>query len=299
MTSRGLAIRLAQDRPINIWSQVFAPHQAPGGALNRRATPGRHLPGHPVANVLGFHAKTGRELADTTYCADGPLNSSHETITHHVESRCQQSVFSRRPRSVYADGVSDNLIKTVLRLAQAKNWNQSQLAERLGVTDQSITNWKKRGLPMDKLPLIAQTLGCTTDFLLGRAPATTDSTTGLSLVAQLTTLDAYTVPPTRTVEDVLAKRDLGKEFAMALPDDALAPDRPRGLNIIWSCERKPNPGSPILVLDAHQRLHARLYTQGRRPDHWLATPTNRGYLELDSDNDQLELIATGLYRAET
>jgi len=297
--SGSFANRLTQDGPINVRPQLFAAHKAAGRALNRRTPFCRHLPGHPVTHVLGLYPKTDGKFAHATHSVDGSLNGSHALITHYVEHVCQRPVLCQPPASVYAGGVNETPIELVLRLAQQKKWNQAQLAEHLGVTDQSITNWKKRGLPMDKLPLIAEKLGCSTDYLLGRGPEPSDDTTGLSLVAQLAILDAYTVPPTKTMEDVVAKRDLGKEFSMQLPDDALAPDRPKGLNIIWSRERKPNPGSPVLVLDAHQRLHARLYSQGRRPDHWLATPTNRGYLELDSDADQLELVATGLYRAET
>jgi len=157
--SGSFANRLTQDGPINVRPQLFAAHKAAGRALNRRTPFCRHLPGHPVTHVLGLYPKTDGKFAHATHSVDGSLNGSHALITHYVEHVCQRPVLCQPPASVYAGGVNETPIELVLRLAQQKKWNQAQLAEHLGVTDQSITNWKKRGLPMDKLPLIAEKLG--------------------------------------------------------------------------------------------------------------------------------------------
>lgn len=52
---------------------------------------------------------------------------------------------------------------------EERHLNQSQLAVLLGVDPQTITNWKRRGMPADKHELAADKLGITVDQLLGRA----------------------------------------------------------------------------------------------------------------------------------
>lgn len=59
-------------------------------------------------------------------------------------------------------------IDRALLWAKDDGLNQSDLANRLGVLPQDITNWKKRGLPSDKYLEVAETLGRSIDDLLGR-----------------------------------------------------------------------------------------------------------------------------------
>lgn len=300
MTSGSLGYGLAQHRPVNIGPQVFAAHGAAGRAFDRRAPLGRHLSAHrPVAHVLGFHPKGGRQLGNTTGGADGLFDGSHAQITHYVDQPCQQGVLWPDSPDVYAVKVSNETpIERVLRLAKERGWNQSDLAGRLGVSSQNVTNWKQRGMPADKLLQAAAVLGCSTDYLAGNAPGGEVRDSVFSLDAFSQKVYAYTVPPTKTTEEIVAGVELGREFRYVLVDDALAPDRPKGLSIIWSTERQPRPGTPVLVMDSHKRLHARLYAQGRTPEQWMAVSTHRGYVELDSQADGLRLVATAMYREE-
>lgn len=59
-------------------------------------------------------------------------------------------------------------IDTVLDKASDLGWNQVELASRLHVAPQFITNWIKRGMPADRLEDAADALGCSIDELLGR-----------------------------------------------------------------------------------------------------------------------------------
>lgn len=58
-------------------------------------------------------------------------------------------------------------IDRVLLLARDRDMDQTALAAAMGVQPQHITNWKRRGLPPAQLPLAAQVLRCSVDFLLG------------------------------------------------------------------------------------------------------------------------------------
>ncbi len=71
-------------------------------------------------------------------------------------------------------------------------------------------------------------------------------------------------------------------FRTILPDDALAPDYPRGTELLWTTKRRAMPGRLVLIRDAHKQVHARECRQGREPGRWLAVPTNPAYLAFDS-----------------
>ena len=56
----------------------------------------------------------------------------------------------------------------IKKLRIAKHLNQVQLAEYLGVTKQSISNWENNNIlpSVEMLKKIAQFFGCSTDYLL-------------------------------------------------------------------------------------------------------------------------------------
>jgi hypothetical protein len=80
-------------------------------------------------------------------------------------------------------------------------------------------------------------------------------------------------------------------FVLALRDDALAPDYPKGTAVVWSKTRAPRPGRLVLVRDAHGRDHARLYQEGKAPGEWHAAALHRGFASLDPKGDGLQVLA--------
>lgn len=60
-------------------------------------------------------------------------------------------------------------IDRALRWAKEDGLNQSDLAKRLSVLPQDISNWKKRDLPSDKYLDVAEALNRSLDDLLGRS----------------------------------------------------------------------------------------------------------------------------------
>lgn len=81
------------------------------------------------------------------------------------------------------------------------------------------------------------------------------------------------------------------EFRFALVDDAMAPDWPRGMHLIFDTVRRARPGRVVLVKTADGQLHVRTYAQGRTPGHWTAEPSQRAYTRFDSQADGLEIVA--------
>lgn len=62
-----------------------------------------------------------------------------------------------------------------IKAEMARNsMTNKSLAAKLGVSDKTISNWKsgRTDIPSDKLIVMSQLFGVTTDYLLGIAPAT-------------------------------------------------------------------------------------------------------------------------------
>lgn len=70
----------------------------------------------------------------------------------------------------------------IKKLRMAKNISQVELADKLSVTKQSISNWENENImpSIDMLIKIAEYFGVTTDFLLGLSEKHTLNTEGLS-----------------------------------------------------------------------------------------------------------------------
>ena len=78
-----------------------------------------------------------------------------------------------------------------------------------------------------------------------------------------------------------------------MPDDALAPDTPRGLVLHFSTEAAPVIGHGVLVQDAAGGRHVRRYAQGLG-GAWRAEARNTAYMTLHSgDGVQLLAVVTG------
>lgn len=59
-----------------------------------------------------------------------------------------------------------------MELARKKGWDQTEFAEKIGVTDrQVVNNWKRRGMPAKYHSKVAGVFGITVEQLLARTPA--------------------------------------------------------------------------------------------------------------------------------
>lgn len=82
-------------------------------------------------------------------------------------------------------------------------------------------------------------------------------------------------------------------FRAALPDDAMAPDYPKGTELVWSTRQRMIPGRVVLVRDSHGRVHARECRQGSAPGEWSAAPRNAAYVTFPGASVQLLAVSRG------
>lgn len=87
-------------------------------------------------------------------------------------------------------------------------------------------------------------------------------------------------------------------FRVVLNDDALAPELPRGTEVVWTTRRRVAPGRPMLLRDAHGQVHARMCHQGRTPGHWVAKGATAAFVEFDKAEPGLRVLAVYKGRLE-
>lgn len=104
-------------------------------------------------------------------------------------------------------------------------------------------------------------------------------------------------PQRLTWEQVVGGSDLEELFQTAIPDDAMAPEYPRGLEMIWSTTKAPQVGSLVLVRVDRGAVHVREYRQGTLPGQWTAAASHRAYASFSSSDGAVEVIAVAAFKA--
>lgn len=205
-------------------------------------------------------------------------------ITPRLYPESQADVYFSRARACNLQAVSTP-IQRALELATKRGLKtQTAFGLALGLTAQHVTNWKKRGLPPERLEQVAALLNCSTDYLLGRS-----KTIQPGLEAHPVTLDALTVQPTIRWSE-LSMNTLPEVFRTIVPDAALAPRLLPGTTVVLTRDLPPRPGDGVLVRDAEGHHYLRVYREGR-VGRWEAHAFNEAFRPLDSLSDQLTVVA--------
>lgn len=91
----------------------------------------------------------------------------------------------------------------------------------------------------------------------------------------------------------IMKTSLPALFRAELPDDAMAPEFPKGTELVWSTRQRMIPGRVVLVRDKHGQVHARECRQGAGPGEWSAVPRNDAYVTLQGSAVDLIAVSRG------
>lgn len=117
----------------------------------------------------------------------------------------------------------------------------------------------------------------------------------LSLITP--TIDPITIP-WESIVSMQFSENMPPLFRVFMPDDALAPDYPKGLELHFSTAKTPQATSLVLVRDAHGQPHIREYRQGDAPGQWKAAALNRSFKSFESQ-DGLKILAVATLRGMT
>lgn len=199
--------------------------------------------------------------------------------------------FNRAPHALFrVPTMGDRPIDRLLRRATEMGMNQSQLAAAIDVGPQDITNWKSRGMPSAKHAAAAQAVRLTVDELLGLTPPSEYP------LAHRLSHHAFDTPDLLGVEVLMSGENYPETFRAAVWDDAVSPEYPRGLELVWSTTKQPQVGSLVIVRTRHGQVHVREYRQGKAPGHWLAAATDAAFASFDSTEDGLQVQAVAAWR---
>lgn len=76
--------------------------------------------------------------------------------------------------------------KRIIEMARSKGVRQAQIAQKLGISQQTVSQWARGGSPTpDRLPALAELLGTTVDALLAGEEVPTATSDEPSTIARL------------------------------------------------------------------------------------------------------------------
>lgn len=113
-------------------------------------------------------------------------------------------------------------------------------------------------------------------------------------VAHPVSQPAFDTPLSLDWGDVMNGLKLPTEFVLRIEDDAIGARYPNGTRIVFDRRLAPKVGKPILVEDHAGSRFVRLYGEVRGT-HWRAMSTDPLYVTLDSQNDQLQILAVAAW----
>lgn len=98
--------------------------------------------------------------------------------------------------------------------------------------------------------------------------------------------------------ETIVKGKVPPLFRAVLPDDAMAPEFPKGTEVVWSIRQRMLPGRMVLVRDRHGQVHARECRQGMAPGQWSAVPRNAAYVAIPGADVELVAVFRGRLEPE-
>ncbi len=180
----------------------------------------------------------------------------------------------------------------------------TQLAERLQVSFQAVAKVRDGGAFGSTNNIkAARLLGLNPEWLAtGRGPMRAgESSQPLTTQVYAQPLQgvpsAFMLPVSITWETLMQSQELPERFVIEAPDDALAPNLPRGTAVVFACDVAAQPGDCVLVQDSRGARYMRRYVQGVG-GAFAAHAINDAYVSLDSARDGLRVLAVMAWRAE-
>lgn len=192
---------------------------------------------------------------------------------------------------------------------QAKGWSLQQLADNLGVSFQAVAKVRKGGAFGSSNNIkAAKVLGLNPEWLAtgrGQREATdvllrqvnSHMTPAVGVVAQTVSPSVFILPVRLTWDALMQSEDLPERFVLEAPDDALAPNLPRGTPVVFAKTSHARPGECVLVQDSRGQRYIRRFVQGVG-GAFSAQALHDAYVSLDSARDGLRVLAVMEWRAE-
>jgi hypothetical protein len=185
-------------------------------------------------------------------------------------------------------------VRTLQQRAQAAidaGFTNGDMAKAAGVSSGAVSQWisgETKSLKASSAHGLEKLTGWRSEWWsTGKPPK---EVSGLTKGAHAMSLPGGKVVPPTIDWGALMSTDLGDEFETALPDNAMAPDAPKGARCIFVTGIEPQAGDWVLAFDADGNYYCREYRL-LKPGRWELHAMNSAFLPLDSERDGLEVVA--------
>jgi hypothetical protein len=178
----------------------------------------------------------------------------------------------------------------------------AELARMLGTPKMKghLSNVKagRRGMGDDLAKAIEEVTGKPPGWMDEQHPVAGEAGAPWALAQSLSDPPSSDDLPLLSWEVLMKSASVPTVFRTVLIDDALAPDLPRGTEVVWTTRRRVAPGRAMLVRDIHGQVHARMCHQGKAPGQWMAASWNPVYASFQSTEEGLTVVAVYKGRLE-
>ena len=209
--------------------------------------------------------------------------------------------------SSLAERLAQALAAKQARATTGERITKAGLARACGIKQPSVSDWfsgQTAALEGRNLIAAAAYLDVSPEWLAtgrGRRQPREDSPAAETLQpnahAQQVSYSSFTLPVSITWEQLMQTKELPERFVVETPDDALAPNLPRGTAVVFERASAAQPGECVLVEDSRGARYMRRYVQGIGAA-FTAQALNDAYVSLDSGRDGLQVLAVMAWRAE-
>ncbi len=167
-----------------------------------------------------------------------------------------------------------------------KDWTLAQLGSEIGRSKGAVGHWEngKNDPSWDMVQAIHRVTGYP---LPGHASAG---------VAHELSHSAFDTPVSIRLEPQMPGVSFPESFLAAVPDGAVSPEFPPGLELQWSTLKAPQVGSLVIIRTKHGQVAVRQYRQGKEPGRWIAAATADAFASFDSIEDGLHVLAVATWR---
>lgn len=182
----------------------------------------------------------------------------------------------------------------MLQARESAGLTQKQVCEALGMSQSTLSELEREAGKSGRTVELARLYGVSAEWL---ATGEGSATPGLSS-SQAQHLSHLEIKLPQHVQwgDLMSGAVLPPWFTLALGDDALFPEHPRGKRLIFERVDSAEAGQVVVVEDSHGERCVRIYTGGRG-GRWTAAATRAGHDTLDSVEHGLKVLAVARYGA--
>lgn len=190
-------------------------------------------------------------------------------------------------------------MKRICKLLTAKNMSLKEFADRMGVLPSHVSNWKRRGLPTDRLQRAADVLGASVDDLLGRTEGIPDGAVPVLLTGRIPVIGYAQLGDDGYFSDVYSNDDNEgfipiptndpHAYALQCKGTSMVPRIQPGEFVLAEPSLEASPGDEVVVEDLDGRRMVKRFLYWRESNLYLGS-VNENHNTIIIPSDKVKSI---------